>query len=104
MTWSLSSRKRHLFRQPLARRRTGGLPPLLRVDRLEDRLAPATFIVDTTADGGLGSFRQAILDANSTPGPDAIHFNIGLGGLQTISPLSGLPTITDPIVIDGSTQ
>ncbi|HEY9665807.1 MAG TPA: DUF4347 domain-containing protein [Coleofasciculaceae cyanobacterium] len=64
----------------------------------------ATFTVTNTADSGAGSLRQAILDANATPEPDAIAFNIGAGGVQTITPLSTLPAITSPVVIDGTTQ
>ena len=54
-------------------------------------------------DSGPGSLRQAMLDANSNPGLDTIVFNIG-SGHKTIRPLSRLPTLTDPVVIDGSTQ
>jgi hypothetical protein len=64
----------------------------------------ATFTVTNTSDSGAGSLRQAILDANATPDTDAIAFNIGGGGVQTIAPLSPLPTITSPVVIDGTTQ
>ena len=34
----------------------------------------ATFNVTTTADAGVGSLRQAILDANASPGPDDVSF------------------------------
>jgi hypothetical protein len=64
----------------------------------------ATFTVTNTSDSGAGSLRQAILEANTTPETDAIAFNIGGGGVQTIAPLSPLPTITSPVVIDGRTQ
>jgi ELWxxDGT repeat protein/parallel beta-helix repeat protein len=63
----------------------------------------AGILVTTTADSGPGSLRQAILDANARPGPDAIQFSAG-AGLQTISLLSGLPDVTDAVVIDGTTQ
>lgn len=36
----------------------------------------ATFTVTTTDDAGPGSLRQALADANSNPGPEAIIFNI----------------------------
>jgi hypothetical protein len=62
-----------------------------------------TFLVTTNGDSGPGSLRQAILDANATPGPDFIHFSIGTGP-QTVAPLSPLPIITDTVDIDGSTQ
>ncbi len=64
----------------------------------------STFMVTTTADAGAGSLRQAILDANATPGADLIHFNIAGAGPHTISPLSPLPVISDPATIDGLTQ
>jgi hypothetical protein len=67
-------------------------------------LSPAnTFIVTNVNDSGAGSLRQAILDANANPGTDLITFNIG-SGLQTIAPASLLPDITDPVVIDGTSQ
>jgi hypothetical protein len=70
------------------------------------RAAPlaVTFTVTTTADSGPGSLRQAILDANATPDADAITFNIAGSGVKTISPASGLPTISQPVTIDGWTQ
>lgn len=66
-----------------------------------------TFEVTTTADSGPGSLRQAILDANASPntnGPDAIYFNIEGSSPHTIQPTSQLPSIDDPVIIDGSTQ
>src|SRR6516165_5160055 len=66
---------------------------------LEDRTLPSTFTVKNLSDSGLGSFRQAILDANSHPGPDTIQFDAG--GTGTILLLSGPPTITDSVTIAG---
>ena len=63
----------------------------------------ATFTVTSTNDTGAGSLRQVILDANASPGADSVHFNIGSATL-TIIPLSTLPSITDPVTIDGTTQ
>jgi hypothetical protein len=63
----------------------------------------ATFTVTNTNDSGPGSLRQAILDANANAGLDTVVFAIG-SGPQTIAPLSALPTISDPVVIDGRTQ
>ncbi len=59
-----------------------------------------------TNDSGPGSLRQAILDANATPGADTIAFNIPGTGVHTISPLSSLPALTDDagVTIDGYTQ
>lgn len=66
--------------------------------------APSSTVVTTTQDEGPGSLRQAILNANSHPGPDAITFQIPGEGMQTIRVASPLPTITDPVTIDGTTQ
>ncbi len=56
-------------------------------------------------DSGAGSLRQAILDANGNGSgvTDTISFSIGTGAV-TIQPTSALPTITTPVVIDGTTQ
>ncbi|MCI0745081.1 MAG: hypothetical protein L0Y58_06720, partial [Verrucomicrobia subdivision 3 bacterium] len=62
------------------------------------------FMVTTNGDSGPGSLRQAILDANATPGPDEIHFSIGGVGPHGIRLQSDLPTITDAVNIDGRTQ
>jgi hypothetical protein len=72
---------------------------------LEDRCLPSSFLVTTTADTGPGSLRQAILnaDADGSPGIDYITFAIGTG-VQTIAPLSVLPGITRPTVVDATTQ
>jgi hypothetical protein len=47
----------------------------IRLEALEDRLAPAVFNVTTLADGGpgSGSLRAAILQSNATPGPNTIN-------------------------------
>ncbi|MGE3820218.1 MAG: right-handed parallel beta-helix repeat-containing protein, partial [Isosphaeraceae bacterium] len=74
-------------------------------------VAPPTFpdgwlVVHSTADDGPGSFRQAIRDANARPGLDTVAFDLAAnagGGTPTLRPLSALPTITDPIVIDART-
>jgi hypothetical protein len=63
-----------------------------------------TFTVTNTNDGGEGSLRQAILDANTNPGADTIYFNILATGPFTIAPAFALPEITDPVVIDGYSQ
>ncbi len=77
-------------------------------ERLEDRTLLSTFSVSNTDDHGAGSLRQAIVDANNNANvggfPDEIDFDIPGSGLQVISPTSGLPPITDPVVIDGYTQ
>lgn len=66
------------------------------------------FTVVNTNDSGSGSLRQAILDANSTPnaelGQDEIRFDIPGEGARTISPVSALPVVTGPVVINGYSQ
>jgi len=65
----------------------------------------AIIAVTTNADSGAGSLRQAITDANTSIGvTDTIDFNIAGAGVHTITLLSALPAITDPVTIDGSTQ
>src|SRR5947207_3203722 len=66
--------------------------------------AGQTFTVTNTNDSSAGSLRQAILDANANSGTDTIAFNIPGSGVHTIAPTSSLPTITDPVIIDGYTQ
>lgn len=72
----------------------------------------ATFTVTSIADSGAGSLRQAITNANASPG-STINFNIGTAANQSsgvdswwrITTASALPSITaDNTVIDGSTQ
>ena len=64
----------------------------------------ATFQVTNTSDSGAGSLRQAILEANFLGGQDTIAFQIPGPGPYVIAPLSQLPTITDPTIVDGQTQ
>ncbi len=68
--------------------------------------AAETFRVTNINDAGPGSLRQAILDANSTPGHDLIVFEIPGFGVQTITPQSPLPLLTDSagVTIDGYSQ
>ncbi|EIJ43075.1 fibronectin type III domain-containing protein [Beggiatoa alba B18LD] len=60
--------------------------------------------VSTTADSGIGSLRQAILDANASAGRDRIEFNLAGACPQTIALSSVLPSISESLVIDGYTQ
>jgi CSLREA domain-containing protein len=82
--------------------------------------ADTTFTVNSTADPGTGdcdaaecTLREAIDAANSAPnttGPDQIVFNIpddpNIPGdeVKTIRPTFFLPSITDPVILDGYTQ
>ncbi len=75
-----------------------------RLEALEGRLAPAVFTVTNVNDSGAGSLRQAILNSNATAGLDTINFNIPGGGTQTITPTSALPFLTDPAILDATTQ
>jgi peptidase C25-like protein len=74
------------------------------------RVKATTFTVTTAADNGdnvnptPGSLRKAIIDANNSGGLDTISFSIPGAGVQTITLLSALPAITDPVIIDGYTQ
>ena len=63
-----------------------------------------SFVVTNTNDSGAGSLRQAILNANSTAGVDNITFNIPGAGPHTITPATALPTVSDPVLIDATTQ
>jgi hypothetical protein len=76
-----------------------------RLELVEDRTLLSTFVVNSTADSGPGSLRQAILDSNAAIGQvNTINFDIPGQGVQTIAPLSSLPTITQAVLIDGSSQ
>lgn len=74
--------------------------------------APAdTFVVNNVFDPGSGTcdvigctLREAIDAANANPGADIINFNIPGAGVQTITLSSSLPSIDDPLTIDGYSQ
>lgn len=59
----------------------------------------ATFEVTNLDDAGVGSLRQALLDANAAGGSDVVTFASGLTG--TIVLTSGQLSITDSVEIDG---
>ena len=63
----------------------------------------ATFTVTNTADSGAGSLRQALIGTNASSNLDTINFNVPGGPYQTISVFSEL-TITQPVIIDGTSQ
>ena len=66
--------------------------------------APAmTFIVTNGSDSGAGSLRQAIINSNANnPAPDPRNIiNFTFSG--TISPVTDLPIIFQPVLIDGYT-
>lgn len=65
--------------------------------------AMMTFTVTDPGDAGATSLRGAIQAANANPGLDTIAFNLGVG--PAIINLTGpLPQVSDPVVIDGTTQ
>jgi CSLREA domain-containing protein len=71
--------------------------------------AAVTYTVNSTNDADDGtcdathcSLREAINAANANPGKDTIAFSSSLGNLIVIKPLSQLPIITDPLVLDGA--
>jgi len=98
------------------------------LELMEKRQLLATITVNTTADDDARdttlSLREAIEVANGTlavaslspqeralvagavtsPAPNAIAFNIPGAGVRTIIPATDLPTITNPVTIDGYTQ
>ncbi|WP_148596529.1 Ig-like domain-containing protein [Aquisphaera giovannonii] len=65
-----------------------------------------TQLVTNTGDSGVGSLRQALIiaAASNTTAPDVIQFAIPGTGPFVIQPLTPLPEITHPTVIDGYTQ
>ena len=63
------------------------------------QVGAAAFTVNNTLDSGVGSLRQAIMDANGTGGADVITFAPGVNG--TINLGSSLPSITDILTING---
>jgi hypothetical protein len=86
------------------------------VESMEERTLLSAFWVTNTGDNGgvnpapgagTATLRQAIIDANAdtaNTAADTIDFNIPGSGVQTIQPLSQLPIITHPVVIDGYSQ
>jgi hypothetical protein len=72
---------------------------------IEERILLAPLLVTNTNDSGAGSLRQAILDANSTPGLDLIDFAISPpSSSYVIEVQTPLPAITDPVLLDGTSQ
>jgi hypothetical protein len=80
-------------------------------------LVVGSFLVTNTCDSGVGSLREAIVDANTladgtAANPDQIQFNIpttdshyhSSTGSFSIQSVSALPTVTDMLVLDGYTQ
>ena len=89
-----------------------------RLEMLEPRELLATFTVTNTGENGgvdprpgagTGTLRQAIVDVNNDSqdnpaSPDVIAFDIPNTGVHTILPITSLPPIVNPVVVDGYTQ
>jgi len=63
--------------------------------------------INTTISGNQCSLRAAIEQSNANDNPlevDRINFNISGTGVHTISPLTALPDITEPAIVDGYSQ
>jgi len=67
-------------------------------------VAGCDLVVTNTNNSGAHSLRLAIQCANANPGLETITFNIPGAGVHTIQPLSILPAITDPVIVDGYSQ
>lgn len=67
-------------------------------------LLATTFKVTNTNNSGPGSLREAIQFANNSSGADDIIFEIPGSAPHTIAVSGALPQISDPLIIDGSTQ
>ncbi|MDX6443533.1 MAG: trimeric autotransporter adhesin [Blastocatellia bacterium] len=96
-----------------------GSPSTATITIINDDTPPATLTVNTTDDNDFTaclvahcSLREAINAANFNVDTNTINFDIpisdsnrdGTSGVFTISPASALPTITNPVTIDGYTQ
>src|SRR5262249_11682806 len=80
----------------LKRHRRLGFTP--RLEALEDRTVPSTFLVENLADSGPGSLRQAVLDANPQPRTDRIFFT---GQAHGTIPPGGQLDVTDDLEVLG---
>lgn len=75
-----------------------------RLGQSQKKYAPgAVFTVTNNLNTGAGSLRQAVIDANASAGLDTIQFQIGMGPVE-INNATALPEITQPVIIDGTTQ
>jgi hypothetical protein len=79
----------------------------IRLEALEDRLAPAVFNVTSLADGGpgSGSLRAAILQSDTSPGPNTINlmtpgpYQLSLFGSSHIGAFGALQIINQSVTI-----
>jgi hypothetical protein len=102
---SLSLRSRANPRARRPQRQHRGVQ--LRLDLLEDRTLPSAYVVTTTADGGPGSLREAIAQANADAAQgisDTISFNLGSGTITLTQGQLELTAGAGTTTIDGSGQ
>jgi uncharacterized repeat protein (TIGR01451 family) len=72
---------------------------------MERRLVLSSYVVTDPGDGPTGdTLRWALLQVNADNEPDLVQFNIPGSGVQAIHLASPLPTITNSVEIDGTTQ
>ena len=82
----------------------GNLIPDYQTDNVAVAFEHLIATVDSLADSGPGSLRQALLDANASPSATTIRFNFTGTGVHTIALQSPLAEFTTPVILDGSTQ
>ena len=99
--WFTRLRPAHTPRSKRSNRRLSRRPLL---EDLESRQLMTSFSVTNTNDAGTGSLRQAIVSSDAVMGPNSINFNIPGNGVQTINVLSPLPTITQQVTVNGTSQ
>jgi probable HAF family extracellular repeat protein len=87
-------------RGPGYARTIGGTMDIGAYEAQDTRVYPVT----TTNDGGAGSLRQAILDADASPGYHVLTFDLPGSGVPTIAPNSPLPALTVPVFVNGTSQ
>src|SRR5437588_5132991 len=90
-SWGAAAKRRRI---PKPRRNPGP-----RLEVLEDLTLPSTMMVMNLDDGGDGSLRQAIQQANANPGGDEIAFAPGMTGTITLT--GGELQVTDSLSIRG---
>src|SRR3989442_382591 len=80
-----------------------GRKSVLRLSSLETRTAPAGYLVNSLADSGTGSLRQAVINANNNPGEETIQLDSVLFATYPgpIAVTSGQITVSDSLVITG---
>ncbi|CAN5392064.1 hypothetical protein BH11PLA2_BH11PLA2_23420 [soil metagenome] len=86
-------------------RRPTPLRNRLHLCSLEDRCVPATFVVNSTADTGVGTLRNQIAAANAAAGTDTISFDATVfTSAKTITLTTGEIAITTDLTVDGPDQ